>query len=266
LWRRLTDISEQTLNFLVRRISVATAVILAGLFYGAGLAIPLATHAPTFFLVIWSLAGTLIGACILMAWFLVQLESLQRHNLVDWTTQLRLLTAQEFEWFVGEIFKREGYQVEETGSQEGPDGNIDLRLSKDGRQYIVQCKRWGAKSVGVDEIRQFAGTLVRENLARDAGIFVTLSRFTSQAREEAKQMGLALITGRELEDRRQQVRRGEPCPVCGEAMRLDRSRYGWWFRCVASGCKGKRDLSSEPGRALELLTQMPVASVPSSRG
>ncbi len=181
---------------------------------------------------------------------------LQRRNLVDWTTQLRLLTAQEFEWFVGEIFKREGYKVEETGSQEGPDGNSDLRLSKHGRQFIVQCKRWGAKSVGVDEIRQFAGTLVRENMPRDAGIFVTLSRFTAPAQEEGRKMGLTLVTGRELEDRRQRVRRSEPCPLCGEPMRLDRSRYGWWFRCVSSGCKGKRDLAAEPGRALELLTQV----------
>jgi hypothetical protein len=101
-------------------------------------------------------------------------------------------------------------------------------------------------------------------MAKDAGIFVTLSRFTPQAREEGRQMGLTLVTGRELEERRQRVRRSEPCPLCGEPMRLDRSRYGWWFRCVSSGCKGKRDLASEPGRAVELLTQTPVASATSS--
>ena len=101
-------------------------------------------------------------------------------------------------------------------------------------------------------------------MPKDAGIFVTLSRFTSQAQEEAKRMGLTLVNGRELGDRRQRVRKGESCPLCGEPMRLDWSRYGWWFRCVCSGCTGKRDLGSEPGRALELLTQMPVVSAPNS--
>lgn len=35
----------------------------------------------------------------------------------------------------------------------------------------------------------------------------------------------------------------------------DLSPRGWWLRCVAPGCQGKRDLGNEPGRALGLLTQ-----------
>jgi hypothetical protein len=79
----------------------------------AGLAVPLALHTSTPYLVVFNLTGVLFGASVLMAWFLVQIEALERRNLVDWTTQLRLLTSQEFEWFVGEIFKREGFQVKD---------------------------------------------------------------------------------------------------------------------------------------------------------
>jgi HJR/Mrr/RecB family endonuclease len=262
---KLNDLLEHGFSFFVRRISGRTALLLAVLFYGAGLALPLGFHWPTLLLVLYNLGGTLLGALVLFAWFVVRIEAARRRELVDWTTSLRLLTAEEFEWLVGEIFRREGFQVEETGRQEGPDGNVDLRLSKDGKQKVVQCKRWQSWSVGVDEIRKFAGTLVAENLPRDAGIFVTLSRFTSQAQEEAKRMGLTLVNGRELEDRRQRVRRSEPCPLCREAMVFDRSSRGWWFRCVTPGCSGKRDLGAEPGRALELLSQAPLVSTPGPR-
>lgn len=42
-------------------------------------------------------------------------------------------------------------------------------------------------------------------------------------------------------------------------MVLDRSQHGWWFRCVADGCTGKRNLDREPALAVELLTQPPGA-------
>jgi branched-chain amino acid transport system permease protein len=43
--------------------------------------------------------------------------------------------------------------------------------------------------------------------------------------------------------------------------RFDRSQFGWWFRCVANGCAGKRNLDREPALAVELLTQPPAAGV-----
>jgi hypothetical protein len=258
LWR----LPERAVTLLARHISGTTATALAALIYVAGVAVPLALHAHTFYLVAYSAAGALFAASVLMAWFLVQLEAAHRRKLVDWTTSLRLLSAEEFEWLVGEIFRRNGYEVEETGSQEGPDGNIDLRLSKDSQQKIVQCKRWQAQPVGIDEIRKFAGTLAREKLPSDAGIFVTLSTFNSFAEQEAKTLGLTLIDGRELDDLRQRVRRSVPCPICGESMLFDRFQYGWWFHCVTGDCKGKRDLGTDEGRAIEFLVQAPL-TVPS---
>jgi len=262
----LTDLSEQVINFVVRRISGTAVLILAAVIYGLGVAVPLVLHLPTFFLVVSSLAGTLVGVVVLMGWFLFQLEASHRRKLVDWTTSLRLLTAEEFEWLVGEIFRRNGYKVEETGSQEGPDGNIDLRLSKNGKQKVVQCKRWQAQPVGVDEIRKFAGTLAREKLPSDAGIFVTLSTFNSFAEQEARTLGLTLINGRQLDDLRQRVRRSVPCPICGEPMLFDRSQYGWWFHCVTGDCKGKRNLGADEGRAIEFLVQAPLTASPNSEG
>jgi restriction system protein len=163
--------------------------------------------------------------------------------------------ADEFEWLVGETYAREGWTVRETGRQEGPDGNVDLKLAKDGTRLIVQCKRWVSRLVGVDEIREFAGTLMREGLTGSDGVFVTLSDFTQPAKAESGQIGIELINGRKLYSKIERVRQAEPCPICQQPMVLDRSSRGWWFRCVATGCTGKRDLGNEPGRALELLTQ-----------
>ena len=56
--------------------------------------------------------------------------------------------------------------------------------------------------------------------------------------------------------RAEAVREPELCDECQSPMILGRSGYGWWFRCVKPGCGGKRDLSGEPGRAVELLTEV----------
>ncbi len=121
-----------------------------------------------------------------------------RRHLIEWTTSLRLLGAEEFEWLVGELFRRDGWTVEETGRHGSPDGNIDLVLRRGGERKVVQCKRWTSQLVGVDELRGFAGTLLREGLPGAAGIFVTLSDFTEQARAEARTTGITLVNNRDL--------------------------------------------------------------------
>jgi hypothetical protein len=250
------DTAERAVTAAVGRMSGRTAGGLTVFLYaGIGLALPLALHSSIARLVMWNLAGTTLAGLVIVAWLAVRVEAGHRRHLVQWTTGLRHLDASEFEWLVGELFRREGWKVRETGRQDGPDGNIDLELSRDGKRCIVQCKRWTAKLVGVDEVRGFGGTLMREGLQGSAGFFVTLSSFTLQARAEAKAMRLTLLDGRELFARVEGVRRSEPCPACGMPMKLDRSTHGWWFRCVAAGCSGKRDLGNNPGRAVGFLTE-----------
>jgi hypothetical protein len=134
-------------------------------------------------------------------------------------------------------------------------GNVDLELLQAGERRIVQCKRWTAWSVGVDEIRRFLGTLMSESLPGNAGVFVTLSTFGEQARQEATRAGLNLIDGRELQRRIERVRRSEPCPLCCSPMKLGLSKHGWWLRCDTNGCSGKRDLGGDPGRAVRHLIE-----------
>jgi HJR/Mrr/RecB family endonuclease len=251
----LTDWFDRAVMAFVTRVpGLVVGIVALVLYPGVALVLPLALRWTTLGLIEANVLGAMLAAAVTLGWFVAQVEASRRRHLVEWTTDLRLLSAEEFEWLVGEVFRREGWKVEETGRQNEPDGNIDLRLTREGKRVIVQCKRWQSWDVKVDEVQRLAGTLVRERLPASAGIFVTLSDFTPQARKEARETGLTLINGRDLYARVEKVRRPEPCPNCQAPMRLDRSLRGWWLRCVAPGCSGKRDLSNEPGRAIEFLT------------
>ncbi len=56
----------------------------------------------------------------------------RQKNLPD----ISALKWREFEEFIGEAYKRQGYQVEEKGGNE-PDGGIDLILRKKGEMVLV---------------------------------------------------------------------------------------------------------------------------------
>jgi restriction system protein len=250
------DFFDRALIGLVTRVPAWTVAAIALLLYvGGGLVLPLALRWSTLLLVEANVIGTSLAALIGLGWLVVQMEARDRRHLLEWTSNLRLLTAEEFEWLVGELFRREGWKVQETGRQDGPYGNIDLELTHGASRMIVQCKRWQSWLVGVDDIRGFAGTLLREGVRGSSGFFVTLSDFSQQARTEAEMTGITLIDGGDLHSRVERARRPEPCPICQAAMILSRSSRGWWFRCNAVGCQGKRDLGNDQGRAVELLTQ-----------
>ncbi|MGA8015081.1 MAG: restriction endonuclease, partial [Candidatus Dormiibacterota bacterium] len=198
-----------------------------------------------------------LSAALGAAYLAALIRAAQRRHLLEWTSNLRLLDANEFEWLLYEMFEREGYSVQKIGSQHHGDGNIDLDLSKGRERIIVQCKRWTAWFVPPEDIQRFAGTFPQRGDVSTRW-FVTLSDFTEDARAAAERSGIVLIDGTQLIDRLQNVRKTEPCRECGTPMLLERSERGWWLRCPKfPNCKGKRDLSREPGRALDLLLEQP---------
>jgi restriction system protein len=240
----------------VARLGAWKPLVLAAVLYsGIGLVLPLSVHTNRSTLVALNVAGVLLGFVVILAWSLSILQASARRHLLDWTTDLRLLSSSEFEWLVGELMRREGWYVTETGREGEPDGNIDLRAVRDGQTQLVQCKRWESRTVGVNEVRKLGGTLMREGLSGASGTLVTLSSFSQQAIAEAREIGVELVDGRALSRRLEAVRSAELCPNCETSMLLSRSEHGWWLRCPrwTEGCSGKRDLGSEPGRAVELL-------------
>jgi restriction system protein len=100
----------------------------------------------------------------------------------------------EFEMLVGEWFRRNGYSVRETNT--GPDGGVDLALTRDGETYLVQCKQWKAHKVGVNIVREHLGVMVSQGAA--GGFIVTSGVFTEEARRFAETSSIRLIDGDRL--------------------------------------------------------------------
>ncbi len=68
------------------------------------------------------------------------------------------MSWRDFERLVGEVFRRQGFVVSGFGGQ-SPDGGVDLGLTKNGQRYLVQCKHWRKRQVGVTVVRELNGVV-----------------------------------------------------------------------------------------------------------
>jgi restriction system protein len=105
------------------------------------------------------------------------------------------LSWREFEALVGEGFRHRGFQVTPRGGA-GPDGGVDLVLTRDHERFLVQCKQWRAQQVGVSVVRELYGVMAAERVA--GGYVVTSGTFTKDAKEFASGRNIELIDGKGL--------------------------------------------------------------------
>jgi len=139
---------------------------------------------------------------------------------------LRDVHWKEFEDLLGEVFRRQGYSVEETLGG-GADGGVDLVLRRSGKKTLVQAKRWRGKLVSVNIVRELFGVMAADGA--DSGILVTTSAFTTDATSWVRGKNIKLIDGKELAALVKSVQSGRPysspetalpgvCPRCGSAL------------------------------------------------
>ena len=130
---------------------------------------------------------------------------------------LHEMSWREFEMLVGESFRLQGYQVLETGQATGggPDGGVDLMLSRDREKYLVQCKQWKAFKVGVPVVRELYGVMAAQGAA--GGFVVTSGSFTADAVAFAQGRNVWLLDGKELFRMIQQARAGRANGKSGPA-------------------------------------------------
>ncbi|MCL6272215.1 restriction endonuclease [Sansalvadorimonas sp. 2012CJ34-2] len=110
---------------------------------------------------------------------------------------VRRLSWQEFEQYIGEFYRNQGYQVEEKG-QGGSDGGIDLIAKKEGNTLLVQCKHWQSRKVGVSVVRELFGVVTAEKAA--GGVLITTGSFTQDAQQFAHRQNIRLIDGEALSE------------------------------------------------------------------
>ena len=106
------------------------------------------------------------------------------------------MSWRDFEKLVGEVFRRQGFTVSGFGGR-GPDGDVDFGLMKNGERYLVQCKHWRKRQVGVTVVRELNG-VVSAQRAR-GGFVVTGGEFSSDAQAFAESCAVKLIDGPTLE-------------------------------------------------------------------
>jgi len=102
---------------------------------------------------------------------------------------------QQFELLVGEAFNKQGYRVIHGGDA-GADGGVDVHLRKEGKEYLVQCKHWKTRKVGVAVIRELYGVMAAVGGA--GGFIVTSGEFTEEAVAFSEGKALTLISCNEL--------------------------------------------------------------------
>lgn len=189
-----------------------------------------------------------------VAWF----NAYRRRRLLDQQSDIesiRNLSWQEFELLVGEAFRRQGYAVDENGGG-GADGGVDLRLLREGKTYIVQCKRWKSRQVGVSPVRELYGLMMAEKA--NGAIFVSSGTYSSDAQSFASQNGITLLDGTALHELVRGVQASETveaapiiggptrptCPNCGGEMVLRQAKRGskagnsFWGCAAFTKCKG----------------------------
>jgi len=108
---------------------------------------------------------------------------------------LEAMSWREFEQLVGEYFRRKGFSVAETGGR-GADGGVDLVVSRGADRYLVQCKQWKARRVGVESVRELYGVMAAQGAA--GGYVVTSGVFTDEAKRFAEGREIEIIGGDEL--------------------------------------------------------------------
>lgn len=135
------------------------------------------------------------------------------------------LTPQQFENEVAKMFRFLKFRVEQTSYVN--DSGRDAILYKDGKRYLVECKRYRKdNSVGRPEIQKFHSAIMVESDSK--GIFITTSSYTLGAIQYVKEKNLPirLVDGENLLRLMLQSRGGVQsdeyvslCVNCGERVR-----------------------------------------------
>ncbi len=214
-------------------------------------------------------------AAVISAW-----RRKQRRELIAGVSQAESSDAldgmswKDFEILVGESYRQQGYQVTEIGGA-GPDGGVDLVLTKGNEKFFVQCKQWKAYKVGVSTVRELYGVMAAKGAT--GGFVVTSGRFTADAVEFAQGRNIELVDGPRLFAMIQRARRtgaypslsipadspaqaqrpgitavakaetaSPDCPRCGASMQLRTARQGanagsnFWGCSTYPKCRGTR--------------------------
>jgi len=273
--RRRTDLSDEmfdSLRWLFGIIHPAWSILIAATFFFGSIAWFRFKLAQPELQVLAYLDGGVPAVVSLAAGCIAWLQRRERNRFfadrID-LERIRSLSWQEFERRVADVYTNQGYAVELSGGG-GADGGVDLRLRRNGKTTLVQCKQWCVYKVGVRPVRELFGVMAAEGA--DRAVLVSSGRYTEEAHAFAKDKPIELIDGHRLAELFRDVQAEEPqfdsrdaappsiavgadqppapsppmCPKCGSAMVIRTARRGtnagnqFWGCTKFPTCKGTR--------------------------
>jgi restriction system protein len=99
------------------------------------------------------------------------------------------MSPRQFENAIAELFRKFGYEVKQTPFSN--DGGKDAIAIKDGKKYLIECKRYAAdNSVGRRDIQIFVAAIQEEKA--NGGYYVNTGVFTQPAIAYAKKNNILL--------------------------------------------------------------------------
>jgi HJR/Mrr/RecB family endonuclease len=138
--------------------------------------------------------------------------------------ELRSLTPQCFEDAIANMFRRQGYKVEQTPYSN--DYGRDAIMWRGGEKFLLECKRYDKDGVsGRPDIQKFHSAIMNDHAQR--GFFVTTGGFTKGAIEFATKVPVEIIDSRKLaqimlvssSDASAEVSYQSMCRECGDVVR-----------------------------------------------
>ena len=117
-------------------------------------------------------------------------EFAERVRTLSFLAEMSPMDFQRLTWL---MYERLGYAVTETPA--GRDGGVDGFLEKDGKKFVLQCKRFKS-DVGEPILRDLYGTA--HHHGAHGAILVTTGRVSTHAREFCEGKPIELIDGKEL--------------------------------------------------------------------
>lgn len=173
--------------------------------------------------------------------FLSLVESWKRKSLFKTQSNkldLDSLSWTDFEKLIGEYLKHQGYSIY-APAKAGADGGVDIRVTKEGRKGLVQCKHWKSRKVGVAVIREMFGLMTAESA--DFVLLAISGEFTAEAKKFAQGKPISLLNHSSLKNGIKSViapqtlivpvdeppaQRETSCPKCGSELVLRTAKKG----------------------------------------
>jgi len=165
-------------------------------------------------------------------------------------SRLESMSWREFEDLAAAMFRDKGFKVIERGGT-GPDGGVDLELRAGQDKYLVQCKQWKTRKVGVATVRELYGVMAAEGAV--GGFVVASGAFTEDARRFAEGRSIELVATEKILSMisgsvpvRNLPTETPSCPACGQSMVIRTSKRGhnsgsrFWGCPGYPQCKGTR--------------------------